>query len=329
MGIGVFKSFLAKEEFEKKIVSLHFSSAKKGFIGFIYSLWLLIPRLYDPRFAQPKSSNAIVKEAMNQIAKTLVNTYHIDSDKMDDLQSRVEACISTGNREDLRHIAYHLFRENSLYYSEIFPFSQHYNLLRSLFEDDAAYLFDIALVMFKTFEECQKKLKENPVEENLERKRKAEMERPAVWEEEWSQDPEAWIEISHGGGYYYLQDFLTGKEKGYPLERGGLGIQVSPGTSDRDEYYALRGAPKHFDLPARLTGKIQAKYLDRANNAYEAGLRPEFVQHLEKVTCEKISYSKSSVLGFCPVVNLESLQGEYSSSQLKRFAISCNRPLYS
>jgi hypothetical protein len=98
------------------------------------------------------------------------------------------------------------------------------------------------------------------------------------------------IHFEHGGGEFFLQEFLEGTADGYPLEGGlnnGYGIQVSPYpdlVTDRSEFYAWRGASKSFDNPAILTGTIKAKWLqDCVNSDYEAGLRGEFRQHLSDV----------------------------------------------
>ena len=59
LSLGWIKSIAAKEDFEKKIVSLHFRAAKKGGIRFFYSLALLIPRLYNPSFGLKDGSKNV------------------------------------------------------------------------------------------------------------------------------------------------------------------------------------------------------------------------------------------------------------------------------
>lgn len=111
--------------------------------------------------------------------------------------------------------------------------------------------------------------------------------RPERWKKSTT-NPEALIEFSHGGGFFYILKFLKGETRGYRLERAGTGIQVSPQTlaHSRDEFYSGK-AYRHFDYPARFSARIKAKYLDSANNGYEAGLRPEFIEFLEDITIKR------------------------------------------
>ena len=107
----------------------------------------------------------------------------------------------------------------------------------------------------------------------------------------WASDPEAWVEISHGGGENNIQDFLEGRSDGYTLENFGTGIQVSPNMNERDNMYAQR-AYSFFDRPAIFKARIQAKHLQKAPNAtYEAGLTPENVKHLQNVRVEKAPFT--------------------------------------
>ena len=100
------------------------------------------------------------------------------------------------------------------------------------------------------------------------------------------------VVINHGGGKHYLEHMLKTKNKsmGYKLEGDrGTGVQVHPMTkkyknykaesSDRINYYSTK-AGKYGDVPAKLTGKIKSKYLTRANNDYEAGIKTENLKHL-------------------------------------------------
>lgn len=91
------------------------------------------------------------------------------------------------------------------------------------------------------------------------------------------------ITIQHGGGLFYLFDFISGKNPGYALERKGCGIQVAPIQRNREEYYAMRNAPSNVDIPVRLSGEILPIYLDDAPNRYEAGLRPQYLPYLENI----------------------------------------------
>lgn len=105
----------------------------------------------------------------------------------------------------------------------------------------------------------------------------------------WGDDPEKIVPIKHGGGLFFLMDFLTGREKGYKLERIGHGIQVAPVHLDRESFYAARGIYRSMDIPVLLEGSIAAKYLDSAPNGYEAGLRPCFLPYLENCTLQPLN----------------------------------------
>jgi hypothetical protein len=97
-------------------------------------------------------------------------------------------------------------------------------------------------------------------------------------------DPETWVEITHGGGEWNIEEFLRGETEGYPLQRGGVGLQVSPKDEvthgrSRDDYAPKAAA--FFDRAAVFTAKIQAKYLKATVRGYEAGLPSSSVAHLK------------------------------------------------
>ncbi|MBU1173505.1 MAG: hypothetical protein KKD44_28390, partial [Proteobacteria bacterium] len=96
--------------------------------------------------------------------------------------------------------------------------------------------------------------------------------------------PEELIPFSHGGGLRHIQQFTAGKSPGYRLENPGRGIQVSPfreeATPEIGKFYASRVATSKVDVPAILTGKIKAKYLDPSHGGAEAGLRTEFAKNI-------------------------------------------------
>lgn len=128
---------------------------------------------------------------------------------------------------------------------------------------------------------------------------------------DWAKDPEAWVEISHGGGAEYIRDFVEGRSDGYKLENFGTGLQVSPNYNDRDNMYAQR-VYQTFDSPAIFKGRIQAKYLQLAPNGYEAGLTPENIKHLENVTIERAPFT-----GGLSSPNYAALEREYGSDLVK------------
>lgn len=100
------------------------------------------------------------------------------------------------------------------------------------------------------------------------------------------------IDITHGGGRYFLKKFLSGDASGYPLERkSGTGIQVHPhiigvgglsyGDCKRREIISYSQTSFYYlDLPARLTAKIPAKHLLAPNHFSEAGIRTSAASEL-------------------------------------------------
>lgn len=107
------------------------------------------------------------------------------------------------------------------------------------------------------------------------------------------------IAISHGGDFWHLIDFIMGVSHGYKLEgQSAIGVQVHPHTLDskhrgavvsaemmsREFDYAFRRvASRVAGQPARIAGVIPAKYVDKANNGYEGGLRYEMLPLLTDI----------------------------------------------
>lgn len=145
------------------------------------------------------------------------------------------------------------------------------------------------------------------------------------WGEKFTKpiDGDEVITIVHGGGFFYLHDWLNGNIFGYPLEYNGTGIQVSPYrnteaaesiiSESRASCYSSRALHK-FDKPAIFSAKIKAKYLDRANNAYEAGLRASSIPYLMDVRIiedpksynflsDSVKYYEKKITKLCDGVN--------------------------
>ncbi len=104
------------------------------------------------------------------------------------------------------------------------------------------------------------------------------------------------IHFSHGGGLFYILQFLTGESPGYeaPTEYTGKGIFVSPGLKSGtnlkiDNFYANRYAT-HFDIPAALTAEIRAEYLGEVPNTYEAVLRNSNLSHLNHISISVLPF---------------------------------------
>jgi len=100
-------------------------------------------------------------------------------------------------------------------------------------------------------------------------------------EEEYMNPSLGYVYFIHGGGKHYLELFLKGQLPGYPLESGGLGIQVHPVKNTNPEtleklenrvrFYAEKSV-MFFDQPAQLVGRIKSRFLQGAPNSYEAGI---------------------------------------------------------
>lgn len=105
------------------------------------------------------------------------------------------------------------------------------------------------------------------------------------------------IDISHGGGRYYLKKFLNGQASGYPLEQCSYtGIQVHVHFSlvdgltyeetglcidnKKSEIEYSQTSLSFLDLPARLTAKTPAKYMIAARNFHEGGIPTSSVSEL-------------------------------------------------
>lgn len=122
--------------------------------------------------------------------------------------------------------------------------------------------------------------------------------------EQWGNNrvnPDNLVFISHGGGFHHIVSFLTGNSEGYEAkEYEGKGIFVSPIVIDGkriipnegnlDRYYATRAAGFHFfDIAAIFSATIEAKYLVKVPNIYEAALPTENVKYLKKISITILS----------------------------------------
>ena len=102
------------------------------------------------------------------------------------------------------------------------------------------------------------------------------------------------IDISHGGGRYYLNKFLKREVSGYRLERGcDTGIQVHPYMGEmsiltdaeikiREMQVYSQKSLQYLDLPARLTAKIPVKHVIAARNPYEGAIAASSIDKLVK-----------------------------------------------
>ena len=103
------------------------------------------------------------------------------------------------------------------------------------------------------------------------------------------------IPFSHGGGKYFIEDFLKNKNTGYNLEDNkGSGIQVHPfpniNTRASRSYTGYPGTSVNYygDRPAALTGRIDGKYLTGAPVKEEAGINSNKVKHIKNPKIEEL-----------------------------------------
>lgn len=97
------------------------------------------------------------------------------------------------------------------------------------------------------------------------------------------------------------------------------GAWITPygsGYEKRDEYYASRTPPKHFDTPCILTGEIAKKYLIACPNAYEAKIAPRYVEHIKKISIRPLPNTSASCF---PVLSHVSLEEKLPSNYMEEF----------
>jgi hypothetical protein len=100
---------------------------------------------------------------------------------------------------------------------------------------------------------------------------------------------------THGGGKYFLEDFLKNKSAGYSLENNsGNGIQVHPypainSRSNRSYIgYPQNAVNLYGDRPAVLTGKINGQYLTGAPVKEEAGIKNYNAAYIKNPKIEEL-----------------------------------------
>lgn len=207
----------------------------------------------------------------------------------------IEECIKNNDRERLRYLIY-------LQFSGQYLVSEHrdddgiFSKLKKLLKDPKSNLIEISEAL-KQGLKYQKEVFKNfgwyqtPAFPS---------KRPPYWKKSSGLKKDVLQSFSHGGGFFHICQFLAGQSKGYRLENPGVGIQVTPLgiENSRDKYYAERTPTMHFDLPARLSGKIKIKYLDSApNEGYEAGLRFNFIKLIEDIVVTRLDTNESYKIG--------------------------------
>ena len=122
------------------------------------------------------------------------------------------------------------------------------------------------------------------------------------YDKKLDKEPQEIQDISHGGGLFYIIEFLLGMVEGYPDDDGcnpNYGIYVrAMDKNDKDatstlvrvehlgrvEHYAVD--PDHatrLDYPAMFFGEIEAQYLDAVPKLIEAVLKSENRNKLKKI----------------------------------------------
>lgn len=103
------------------------------------------------------------------------------------------------------------------------------------------------------------------------------------------------VPFIHGGGKYFLEDFLKNKSAGYSLENNsGNGIQVHPypainSRSNRSYIgYPQNAVNLYGDRPAVLTGKINGQYLTGAPVKEEAGIKNYNAAYIKNPKIEEL-----------------------------------------
>jgi hypothetical protein len=131
-----------------------------------------------------------------------------------------------------------------------------------------------------------------------------------VQEKYWSQDfpqtysikprkPTDLVDVSHGGGVYYLKSVFNGQKQGY--FGGCLFVCPVDEMRKRDLAYATRTAPTKFDRGFVIKGQIQAQYLKPADNAYEA-LLP--IKNLSKMTISNLQFTADPKISEFPIIGV-------------------------
>ena len=100
--------------------------------------------------------------------------------------------------------------------------------------------------------------------------------------------------IIHGGGYFHLLEFLSGKSRGYRADGrvNFVGLFVSPGLiagdNSRENMYANRKPIEFFDQPCVMKANIQTKLLTAVPNYYEAFIEYPHADKIEDIQLRKL-----------------------------------------
>lgn len=213
--------------------------------------------------------------------------------------SLVSSCIlraeKTMNRAALRWLCYSLF-------SRLTPLGQmvpkSLKFLRNVFDNDKVSVPELAAIIRAAYREWKQDGSQSieilaGINKDLENPTGKGKEYP------FRQGQKKEIYVTHGGGLWFLRDFIAKRNQGYRgCEYEGPAIFFSPRddphNNDRlDIYYANRAIGASMDIPIRLRGKISAEVLIQVPNSYEAALR---YQNFDKMSQRYLESTPADVL---------------------------------
>lgn len=240
----------------------------------------------DPPVVDPKIINQMIDDLYYSPSDKLVSGAYDEC-----VEKVIQYASSSRDHEMLERLAFVLFSgPRSRKYFRCDDLRSASVALLLLFSFKSSYLSDITFILRLCFQNWKKAVKRLP-------RTFYPIDRTVYEHVPWDFegiDSEDEIIITHGGGFHHINAFLRKVSYGYRLEQGGIGIQVNPtmATHARCLIYADRSGPSDsLDTPAILLATIKAKFLHRANNSYEAGLRSEHLEHLRNVQVIKLPYT--------------------------------------
>jgi hypothetical protein len=135
-------------------------------------------------------------------------------------------------------------------------------------------------------------------------------------------NPEAKITVSHGGGLRFIQEFLSGKSRGYSSHGEPLGIWVTPqlAAQSREEElrYGSNTPHRYLDTPAAFTATIQAKYLHGNGRKCEAKISARDVSRLENICIRTLEPRRESLFA----LTLDSLRAFLPPKMYRQLVLS-------
>jgi hypothetical protein len=211
-----------------------------------------------------------IDELLNQLEKTVTRASLQAGEHDKEINACLALCKEKNDMEGVKRLAYIAFAGlNDTTFGEMTIL---YTMIhcKNVKIEDIISLFEAALLGFKSNWKPQS-ITQTAVQVNQ-----------AVQNKFWGQEvyqPTDKVVISHGGGLRYLKSIFNGEKEGY---QGGC-IWVSPGGSPRDNSYATRTPPRHFDIPFIFQGVIEIQYLKSVPNYYEALLPVKWLSKIENI----------------------------------------------